>query len=308
ELGLHWLLTKQNEDGSFGEMVLNYTTSVVTGALARWNDPAAKPAIDKAQKFILKCQFLEANSYQSSDRDYGAMGYGGTSSQRADLSNTSFALQALKESGLPQDHEAFVKALVFLQRTQNLTAVNDFSGKVPDPDNQGKLINATSGDDGGACYYPGNSAAGYTVLPDGKSIPRSYGSMTYALLKAYTLCGLKSDDQRVQAAVAWIKANWTLAENPGADPALGEKVKYQGLFYYFMVIAQALDLAAVKEVTATGKDGKPENLDWRKALRAHLESMQQPNGAWQNGKNDRWMEGYDVLCTCYALLALEHCR
>ncbi|GDY02843.1 hypothetical protein LBMAG49_21720 [Planctomycetota bacterium] len=308
ELGLHWLLTRQNEDGSFGEMVLNYTTSVVTGALARWNDPAAKPAIDKAQKFILKCQFLEANSYQSSDRDYGAMGYGGTSSQRADLSNTSFALQALKESGLPQDHEAFVKALVFLQRTQNLTAVNDFSGKVPDPDNQGKLINATSGDDGGACYYPGNSAAGYTVLPDGKSIPRSYGSMTYALLKAYTLCGLKSDDQRVQAAVAWIKANWTLAENPGADPALGEKVKYQGLFYYFMVIAQALDLAAVKEVTATGKDGKPENLDWRKALRAHLESMQQPNGAWQNGKNDRWMEGYDVLCTCYALLALEHCR
>ena len=85
-------------------------------------------------------------------------------------------------------------------------------------------------------------------------------------------------------------------------------MKYQGLFYYFMVIAQALDLAAVKEVTATGKDGKPENLDWRKALHAHLESMQQPNGAWQNGKNDRWMEGYDVLCTCYALVALEHCR
>jgi len=27
-----------------------------------------------------------------------------------------------------------------------------------------------------------------------------------------------------------------------------------------------------------------------------------------NGKNDRWMEGQELLCTCYALTALELCR
>src|SRR5262249_45155398 len=133
EQGLKWLLQGQNQDGSFGRQVQNYTTSVVVGALARSGDPAAGPALQKAQQFLLKCQYLEQNGYQSSDRDYGAMGYGGSDNRRADLSNTNFALQALRDTGLPADHEAFQKALVFLQRTQNLKAVNDFTGKVPDP-------------------------------------------------------------------------------------------------------------------------------------------------------------------------------
>jgi squalene-hopene/tetraprenyl-beta-curcumene cyclase len=308
ERGLRWLVARQNADGSFGEQLLNYTTSVAVGALARWDDPAVKPALAKAQRFLLACQFLESNGYQSSDRDYGAMGYGGNDSRRADLSNTNFALQALRDTGLPENNEAFQKAIVFLQRTQNLQSVNDFKGKVPDPENNGRKLEATPGNNGGACYYPGNSSAGYIVLPDGKAEPRSYGSMTYALIKAYSLCGLKADDARVQAAVKWIQANWTLAENPGIDPALGEKARFQGLFYYYMVLAQALDLVGVREVTATGKDGKPETVDWRKALRAHLETLQAANGTWVNGKNERWMEGRDFLCTCYALIALEHCR
>lgn len=306
DLGLGWLLEQQNEDGSWGQQVQNYTTSVVVGALARWGDAAARPALDKAQKFILACQNAEQTGYQSSDRDYGSVGY--SNSQRGDLSNLNFALQALRDSGLSPDHESFAKALVFLQRTQNLKSVNDFTGKVPDPDNEGRIIDATSGDDGGAAYYPGNSAAGYVVQPDGKSVPRSYGSMTYALLKSYTLCGIKADDPRVQAAVKWIQANWTLAENPGSDPALGAKIKYQGLFYYYMVLAQALDLAGVEQVTTTDEKGAPQSTDWRQALRTHLEGMQLPGGAWLNDKNERWMEGFDVLCTCYALVALEHCR
>jgi squalene-hopene/tetraprenyl-beta-curcumene cyclase len=198
-----------------------------------------------------------------------------------------------------------------LQRSQNLKSVNDFHGKVPDPDREGVVLDATSGDDGGAGYYPGNSAAGYIVQPDGTSVPRSYGSMTYALLKSYTLAGVKGDDPRVQAAVKWLQENWTLAMNPGSDPALGEKAKYQGLFYYYMVLAQALDAAKVATVKATGNDkgaAKTEDVDWKKALRSQLEGMQQPDGAWVNGKNDRWMEGVPFLCTCYALLALELCK
>jgi hypothetical protein len=47
---------------------------------------------------------------------------------------------------------------------------------------------------------------------------------------------------------------------------------------------------------------------WKKALRAQLEGMQQPDGTWINGKNDRWMENMPLLCTCYALAALERCQ
>lgn len=310
--GMRWLLAGQNEDGSFGQQVQNYTTSVVIGALVRWGAPEAKTAIEKAQRYVLSCQNLESGGYQPSDRDYGSIGYGG--SQRGDLSNVHFALQALRESGLQAEHEAFQKALVFLQRSQNLKSVNDFSGKVSDPDAGGKLMDVTSGDDGGAAYYPGNSAAGYAVTPDGKSQPRSYGSMTYSLLKSYTLCGIAAGDERVQAAVRWIGENWTLDENPGfvAVPA-GDKARYSGLFYYYMVLAQALDLAKVDTVQkALPKDAaagaKPERIDWRKALREHLTSLQQADGSFVNAKNSRWMESMPVLCTCYSMLALELCR
>lgn len=304
--GLNWLLLQQNEDGSFGKNLPNYTTCVVVGALARWDNPAAKAVMDKAQRCILAFQNAEGNGYQKSDRDYGSIGYGGA--QRGDLSNLHFSLEALRATGLPANHEAFAKALVFLQRTQNLPSVNDFSGKVPDPDREGVVLDATSGVDGGAAYYPGNSAAGYIVTPDGKSMPRSYGSMTYALLKSYTLAGVSRDDPRMQAAVKWIQQNWTLAVNPGADPALGEKVQYQGLFYYYMVLAQALAGVGIEQVEVPGADGKVEAVDWRKALRTHLEGIQQADGTWVNGKNERWMENLPLLCTCYAMAALEHCR
>ncbi len=312
DTGVHWLLSCQNEDGSFGKQLQNYTTSVAVGALLRWGMPPAKPAIEKAQRYILACQHAEQDGYEKGDRDYGSIGYGG--SQRGDLSNVNFALQALRESGLPAEHEAFQKALVFLQRSQNLKNVNDFRGKVSDPDAGGKIMEIEAGNDGGSGYYPGNSAAGYDATPDGKSHPRSYGSMTYALLKSYTLCGLPSSDPRVQAAVLWISQNWTLDENPGFTAPLGDKARQAGLYYYYMVLAQALDLAKVevvhqrKAADPKAPDALPEPIEWKKALRARIISLQQADGSFVNEKNARWMESMHVLCTCYALLALERCR
>lgn len=309
--GLQWLLTQQEEDGTIGKQVPNYTTCAAVAALVRWDRPEVKPALAKAQRAILAFQNSEATGYDRKDPDYGSIGYG--NSQRGDLSNLHFSLEALRATGLPADHEAFQKALVFLQRTQNLKSTNDFSGKVKDPDREGQVLDVVPGDDGGAAYYPGNSAAGYLVQIDGKSIPRSYGSMTYALLKSYTLAGLPGSDPRVQAAVRWIRENWDLATNPGSDPALGEKVKYQGLYYYYMVLAQALDLAGEKTVLVPGPvaaDGTATTveLDWKQALRTHLEGLQQADGSWVNGKNGRWYESVPVLCTCYAMAALERCQ
>ncbi|MBL8731419.1 MAG: hypothetical protein JNN13_03510 [Planctomycetes bacterium] len=308
--GLTWLAAQQGEDGTFGDRTPNYSTCVAVAALAHDGDPIYTPHLQKAQRALLGFQNLEAQGYAPADRDYGSIGYG--DSQRGDLSNTQFALEALRATGLPANSEALQKALVFLRRTQNLKAFNDFSGKVPDPERDHVLLDGTSGDDGGAAYYPGNSNAGYIVQPDGKVVARSYGSMTYALLKSYTLAGLAADDPRVVAAVKWVQQNWTLAVNPGHDPAMGEKAQYQGLFYYYMVLAQALDLVGVDKVRTTSLDaaGKATELeiDWRQALRAQLERMQAADGSWINDKNARWYEGMPLLCTCYAMVALERCR
>jgi squalene-hopene/tetraprenyl-beta-curcumene cyclase len=312
EQGLAWLLTQQNEDGTFGQQVTNYTTCVVVGALSRWESPKTAPVLKRAQKAILMFQNTESGGYSPGDRDYGSIGYG--NSQRGDLSNLHFSISALRETGLPEDHEALKKAIVFLQRTQNLKSSNNFSGRVPHPDREGETLEVRAGDDGGATYYPGNSNAGYTVNPDGTAVARSYGSMTYALLKSYTLAGVKGDDPRVKAAVKWIQDNWTLAVNPGSDPAMGEKVKYAGLFYYYMVLAQALDASGIETVQVPDAEvqvsGMPPTkpVDWKAALREHLASIQQPDGTWVNGKNGRWMENLPLLCTCYAMAALERCR
>ncbi|MCA8964886.1 MAG: terpene cyclase/mutase family protein [Planctomycetes bacterium] len=305
--GLTWVLKNQNEDGSFGRNVPNYTTCAAVMALSRWDPSKTKEALAKAQRYVLAIQNCEKTGSSKSDVEYGGVGYG-SKGERSDLSNMQFAIDALRRSGLPADNEAFTRAVVFLQRTQNLKSANDLGGKLQVKGDDGKPAPLAVGDDGGAVYYPGESPAGYIDQPDGSRTPRSYGSMTYALLKTYTLCGVKADDSRVQAAVKWIGANWTVAENPGADAKLGDKAKYQGLFYYYMLLAQALEAVGMDHVTTKGEDGKAKEVDWRADLKQQLASMQRDDGSWLNEKNTRWYEGLDILCTCYALLALEHCR
>ncbi len=290
---------------------MNYIACAAVLALTAADDPAHKPVLDRVQKQILKLQNVEP-AYARSDRDYGSIGYGGD--ERGDLSNLQFSLEALVATGLDaKQSDAFEKAIVFLQRCQNLKSHNDQEFEVRD-EVSGKLQRSESGDDGGAAYYPGNSPMGHIELPNGARVPRSYGSMTYALLKAYTLSGLTKDDPRVQAAVAWLGRNWNLDENPGADPTMPEKTKYQGLYYYYMVVAQALDVAGVDglEVVAPaqGENQTPttRKIDWRAELRGKLEALQQKDGGWVNQKNGRWWEMMPATCTCYALLALDHCR
>ncbi len=296
--GIEFLLAaqKRTKDGSFSSYLPNYVTCAAVMALSRVKgidvDKAAiQAALAGAQKYLLAIQNIEHTQYASSDRDYGSIGYGGD--QRGDLSNTQMAIEALRQTGLDVQDEAFAKALVFLRRAQNLPGKAGFRGSRTTED--GKKVQVVPGDDGGAQYYPGNSPAGYDATADGKSIPRSYGSMTYALLKCYVLCGLPKSDPRLQAALNWCLSHYRLDVNPGAKPSLGEKAQYQGLYYYYLTLARALALAGVDEV-----QGK----DWRKDLRAKLASEQTAAGFWVNAKNGRWWESMPQLCTAYALLAL----
>lgn len=298
--GLAWLVSLQHADGSIHDGKLaNYGTSAAIMALARSGDPEYAPVIAKARGYLQRLQVDEGEGYSEGDLFYGGIGYGG--SERPDLSNLQMALEALSASGLQRNDPTYTKALAFLQRCQNRSESND----VRIVEQRGGGLAIVSGNDGGAGYAPGDSKAGFVKLEDGTQVPRSYGSMTYALLKSLVFAGLDRQDPRVQAAWKWCCENYTLDINPGFVASEDPSAAYQGLFYYFHTMARALEVLG--EETIVDRAGQSHS--WRGELSGRLISMQdRTDGSWTNRNSPRWYEGNPVVATAYALLTLDAAR
>ncbi|HEX9794651.1 MAG TPA: hypothetical protein VGC54_11770 [Planctomycetota bacterium] len=292
---LDWLRSIQKEDGSIhaGNLPV-YVTSAAVMALAAGGRESDRPAIARAAAYLRAVQADEGEGYSEADRFYGGIGYG--NDLRPDLSNLQYALQALHDAGVAAEDPAYARAVIFLERSQNRSESNP--GAYRDPET-GEPVRA--GNDGGGIYYPGNSPAGMIALADGSRIARSYGSMTYALLKCYALAGLESGDPRVTAAVDWVQKHWTLEVNPGFDTLRDPRAGFQGLFYYYLTLAEALRAAGIDAVVGADQARHA----WRKELGHKLASLQQKDGTWVNAEAERWMEGNPVLCTAYALCTLR---
>jgi len=300
DAGLDWLVGLQNEDGSIHDGKLaNYITSAAIMALAGGGHERHVEAIARARDFLLQLQADEGEGYGADHPYYGGIGYGGD--ERPDLANLQMALEALSEAGLGPDDEAFQRALRFLERCQNRSESSDLGelGLIDDG------ATMRPGDDGGAAYMPGNSPAGYVELDDGTKIARSYGSMSYALLKGYVFSGLEADDPRVAAVWSWLQENYTLDVNPGFEHAGDPTAAYQGLFYYFHTMARALDLFGAEVLV----DARGREQHWRGQLCGRLLAMQSKlDGSWVNENAARWWEGNPLLATSYALLTLGAAR
>lgn len=291
--GLDYLASLQKEDGGIYDIGLkNYVTSVAVEALVASGDPAYAPNIERATAFLMATQLDEDEGYSSElDPYYGGFGYG--SSEKPDLSNTQMALQAMHDAGVPTDEAAFTKAVLFLERCQNRKETGIDTMTTWDDKE------VVAGTDGGAVYRPGDSKAGTDRTADGGLVGRSYGSMTYALLKSYLFAGLDPEDPRVNEAVDWIARNYRLDVNPGFRP--DGRAEYQGLYYYYLTMARAL--RALGRDTLDAPDGGAP-IDWAGDLRRTLYELQAEDGHWVNDRAERWMEGNPTLTTAYALLAL----
>ncbi len=256
----------------------NYETAIAI--LAFRAAEQAGPLSDKTQRavtFLKDLQWNQKDGLDPSDPAFGGAGYG--RSQRPDMSNTQYFLDALVAAGVSRDDPAFRDALTFVSRCQNLESEHNqtpFAAKI---------------NDGGFYYTPaagGSSMAG--TNPDGGL--RSYASMTYAGLKSMIYAGLTADDPRVAAAMAWLKDHYTLDENPGTGQ--------QGLFYYYHTVAKTMHVLGADQFVAA--DGTAH--DWRAELRQQLAAKQNANGSWTN-PTDRWAEGDANLVTAYVLLTLR---
>ena len=263
----------------------NYNTSVCLLALVGANEPKDFDTLVKARAYVVGQQAVGMAKPETD----GGIGYGsiGASPKRGhpDLDNTVVALEALRATKHLIADKPGTKdlnwnaAIDFVARCQNL------------PSNKQPWASADADNKGGFIYYPGFSNAGEVTLEGGGKALRSYGSMSYAGLLSFIYADVKKDDQRVVAALDWLKKNYTLKENPGMERA--------GLFYYYHLMTKALAAADVKTLeTPKGK------VDWASELALKLINTQAGDGSWVND-TARWMEKDPVLVTTYCVLSLE---
>ena len=281
---LEYLKNFQQPDGGIydpSEGLSNYGTSITLMLLAKagMND---SEVVKKAQEYLIGTQNMDADSPLN-----GGFAYNGSDKGRADLSNTSMVIEALRNSGIPADHPAMKRALGFVERCQNLTSVN----KAP-----------WAGNDGSAVYAPDPKRRGGSFADgsaDGESASGS-GGMTYALIKSYILLDVPADDPRIQTALKWVSDNFQFDQNPG----LAAQRKEDGLFYYYLLMATTLNRSGLDSLTTADGD-----IPWRERIGMEIAKRAQAvdgKGAFWINNSKRWGEGIPQLTTAYMLRALAH--
>ncbi len=273
----------KDDGGIYVKGLMTYNTALSLTALCVHPKGEYKAVALKAKTFLIGQQQVTGD-----DKD-GGIGYGG-SSPTSDLSNTHFALEALYlakslETDTASDPKKETKlnyqaAIDFVSRCQNLKGKNDAAWVSEDETNKGGFI-----------YSPGSTKAPEMKLPDGKIALRSYGSMGYAGLLSFIYADMDKKDRRVTAVQEWLKANYSVTENPGMEQ--------QGLYYYYHTMAKAMSVMNVREYTL--KDGR--KVDWRQDLGKTLLNNQKADGSWVN-PTGRWRENDPVYTTALGALAL----
>lgn len=302
---LKFVAGKQGANGSIfsNPRYVNYETAIAISFFAAARAKAYVDVQAKARDYVLSSQIQG----KEDDPSYGGFPYESKSDPGApaDLSNAQFAVDAAAAAGV-EDKGFWTRVTSYLGRVQNRSETNTAVVKLKEGDKEYEVV---AGNDGGAGYAPGRSKAGYVDRADGKREPRSYGSMTYALLKCLLFAGIKADDARVQAAVAWLSKSFTVERNPGFEAAKDpEKAGQQGYFYYLLTMARALsayEKATGKPLVVTDAAGKTH--EWRKAVAAKLVSLQREDGSWQNA-SERWEEAMPLVATSYAAQTLAVCQ
>lgn len=275
------------DGGIYVTNLANYNTAICMMGLLAARDPAHETVLRRARAYLINGQADLGVKGQFDTAWDGGLGYSHDEG-RSDMNNTVTALEALYYSKhLIGDKDPAAKdlnwaaAIHFLQNCQNLPGVNKAAWVSIDPKDRGGFV-----------YDPETSKAGSTTNANGKIALRSYGSISYAGLLSYIYADVKQSDPRVLAVLDWLRANYSLTENPG----MGQ----QGYFYYLHLMTKALNAARVDVLELPG-GGK---LDWRKDVALRLIDLQKRDGSWQNDTG-RWWEKDANLVTVYCVLALE---
>jgi squalene-hopene/tetraprenyl-beta-curcumene cyclase len=269
----------KDDGGVYDKGLANYTTSVAVMAFQEAN---AKGKYDAVIKNATK--YLKGLQNGGDDKDVKSGGAGYMKGDAPDLSNTQMFIDALLEAGVPKDDPAVQRALKFVSRCQNLPGESQ---------DQPFAAKASDDDKGGFVYKPDPDDKPHQTADGGL---RSLGAMTYGGLKSFLYAGVKKDDKRVEGALKWIKAHYTLEENPGMGKS--------GLFYYYHTFGKAM--AALGDDMF--EDAKGKKHDWRKELFDAVKAKQRDDGGFINKDDMAFGEQDDNLATAFALLTLSYTK
>jgi squalene-hopene/tetraprenyl-beta-curcumene cyclase len=286
--GYAFILSCAKPDGGiYVTNLANYNTAICMMGLLAARDGKFDPILRRARNYLVKSQADLGEKGKLDTPWDGGIGYSHDAG-RSDMNNTVTALEALyysKHLAIEKDPAAkdldWDAAIHFIASCQNLPGTNKQPG-----------VSTDARDRGGFVYDPDSSKAGGATNATGKVVLRSYGSISYAGLLSYIYADVKPSDPRVQAVMDWLRANYSLEENPG----MGQ----QGYFYYLHLMTKALNAAHVDEFKV--QNGK--QVDWRRDVAMRLINLQKNDGSWQND-NGRWWEKDANLVTAYSVLTLE---
>ncbi len=277
----------QKDGGVYVKGMSNYMTCLAIVAFKEMNsDKKYDKVIDAAAKYVKSLQFTDGLTEK--DANFGGAGYDKPGTRGGpDMSNTHFMVEALLAAGVSKDDPSIKRALTYISRSQNLKSeFNDqpFAAKTDDANKGGFVYNMAAQNDPKSDKR--TDAGGL----------RSEGGMTYAGLKSFLYAGVGKKDERVLAAVDWIRRNYTVSENPGM------KEKDSGIFYYYHTFAKAMDALGEEPFV----DAKKVKHDWRQELFDELKGKQKANGSWIGTR--AFLENEPSLATAFAVLALSYCK
>lgn len=255
-----------------------YNTAISMIALHAYDREKYAAILLAARKFVAESQIVGDSP--------GAGGFGyerNPAKPRADLSNTGWALQAMRETQDLEDRRAGRGAGVDVDWGAAVKFVETLQNRDP----------ADGEHHGGFGYGPGGERGWKFWRKDGSVRLAGYGSMTYVGIESMIYAQVGRDDPRVQSALHWAARHWSVEENPGMGT--------QGLFYYFNIMGKALSLAGTDALATPS--GEP--IPWKRQLTGKLTALQRPDGSWVNPDNTFW-EGDPILVTAYAVLTLEY--
>jgi mono/diheme cytochrome c family protein len=253
--------------------------------------------IAELRNWLVEQQVSERWGFDPLDYRYGGWSYyddHSTATLRADVSVTSWALDALAMADLPADNPAWARGGRFLARCQNREVYSQ------DPKNR-EL--ETPLRDGGFGFHPRFSKAGSDDVGNELVVFRSYGSATADGVRGLIAASGEIPNDGIDAGMRWLARNYLLEKNPALDHVATPWNR--GIHYYWLaVFARALNAGKVNVVVSS-----PGNEHaWPQELARFLGTRQDDSTGLWSSPNGLMGEDSQVVATSLALLGLEAAR
>jgi hypothetical protein len=246
--------------------------------------------------FLSSAQFDKGDGFTSMNPAYGGWGFDIAKSPgdpgHMDLAHTRRALQAIVpffQSMVPRkrpDLERAQRFLAVVQKRPDTLAIQPLPEGVERP----KEIPF----DGGFYFSPVVLQANKGRLEKDGNYWRSYATATCDGILALLAAGVPKDDERVVAAVKWLREHTDIDYPQGIPTDYPEPWGEALQFYHYAVRAEvyaALGFPAAE----------------KRALAEKVAALQRADGSFVNEKSPLMKEDEPLLSTALAVVALGHC-